>query len=123
MCTYHFSKKKKFVEWNCVNDIAEIGGKKNLLQLVCGNAIVEIKERYKKKNTHILILSVFFFTETIWFVMFFYGKNTLRTDKDRFKCINSYSKVHAVNKNKKKYTDFKHIRIDSGILILILKCT
>ena len=28
VCTYHFLKKKKIVEWNCGNDIAEIGGKK-----------------------------------------------------------------------------------------------
>ena len=40
MCTYHFSKKKKIVEWICGNGIAEIGGKK-MLQLVCGNAIAE----------------------------------------------------------------------------------
>ena len=27
-----------------------------------------------KKSTHILILSVIFFTETVWFVTFFYNK-------------------------------------------------
>ena len=42
MCTFHFSKKK-FVEWNCGNDIAEIGGKKKLFQLVYGNVIAEIE--------------------------------------------------------------------------------
>ena len=47
--------------------------KKNV---VCGNGIAEIDERYKK-STHILILSVFFFTETVWFVMFFYDKKKL----------------------------------------------
>ena len=97
--------------------------KKILLQLVCGNAIAEIEERYNKKIHIFLFFQYFFFTETVWFVMFFYGKNTLRTDKDKFKYIDFYSKVHAVNKNKKKYTDSKHIRIDSSILILILKCT
>ena len=35
-------KKKKIVEWICGNDIAKIGGGKNLLQLVCGNAIAEM---------------------------------------------------------------------------------
>ena len=39
MCTYHFLKKKN-VEWNCGNGIAEIGWKKKL-QLVCGNPIAE----------------------------------------------------------------------------------
>ena len=29
--------------------------------VVCGNGIAEIEERYKKKSTHILILSLFFF--------------------------------------------------------------
>ena len=33
------------MEWICGNGIAEIGKKKNLLQLVCGNAIVEIGEK------------------------------------------------------------------------------
>ena len=42
MYTYHFLKKKKKVEWNCGNGIAEIGWKKIILQLVCGNAIAEI---------------------------------------------------------------------------------
>ena len=27
MCTYHFFKKKKIVEWICGNGITEIGGK------------------------------------------------------------------------------------------------
>ena len=35
------------MEWNCGNDIAEIGWKKKL-QLVCGNAIVEIGGKKKK---------------------------------------------------------------------------
>ena len=77
----------------------------------------------KKIYAYSYSFNIFFFTETVWFVMFFYGKNTLRTNNDRFKYIDSYSKVHAVNKNKKKYTDSKHIRIDSSILVLILKCT
>ena len=38
------------------------------------------------KSTHILILSVFFFTEIIWFVMFFYGKSNLR-NRPYFKYI------------------------------------
>ena len=33
------------MEWICDNSIAEIGGKKNLLQLVYGNAIAEIGEK------------------------------------------------------------------------------
>ena len=49
VCTFHFSKKK-FVEWNCGNDIAEIGGKKKLLQLVCDNAIAEIEGKKKCGN-------------------------------------------------------------------------
>ena len=40
-----FLKKKKFVEWICGNGIAKIGRKKNLLQLVYDNAIVEIGEK------------------------------------------------------------------------------
>ena len=39
-------KKKKVVEWNCGNGIAEIGWKKKL-QLVCGNAIAEIGGKKK----------------------------------------------------------------------------
>ena len=31
------------MEWNCGNDIAEIGGEKKLFQLVCGNGIDEIE--------------------------------------------------------------------------------
>ena len=34
-------KRKKKVEWNCGNGIAEIGGEKKVV-LVCGNAIAEI---------------------------------------------------------------------------------
>ena len=40
MCTNHFSKKKK----KSGNGIAEIGGKKKLLQLVCGIAEIERKK-------------------------------------------------------------------------------
>ena len=110
-------------EWICGNGIAEIGWKKKkLLLLVCGNGIAKIDERYKKKSMHILILFVFFLIETVWFVTFFYGKSTLRNRQGYFKYIDSYSKVHAINKNKKKYIDSKQIRIDSGTLILILKC-
>ena len=47
VCTYHFLKKKK-VEWNCGNDIAEIGGKKNfaigLWQCHCRNKGVKKKK-------------------------------------------------------------------------------
>ena len=62
------------------------------------------------KSTHILILSVFFFTEIIWFVTFFYGKSNLQNRpyfkyidsarcKKKKKYIDSY--VHAVNQKKK----------------------
>ena len=37
--------KKKNVEWICGNDIAKIGGGKNLLQWVCGNGIAETGEK------------------------------------------------------------------------------
>ena len=115
--------KQNMWEWICSNGIAKIGLKKKMLQLVCGNGIAEIMERYKKKKyTYSYSFSIFF-TETVWFVTFFYGKSTLWNRQGYFKYIDSYSKVHAVNKNKKKYTDSKHIRIDSSILILILKCT
>ena len=47
MCTYHFLKTKKFVEWICGNGIAKIGGKIFfLLQLVCGNVIAEIEGKF-----------------------------------------------------------------------------
>ena len=47
MCTYHFLKTKKFVEWICSNGIAKIGGKKKFwLQLVCGNVIAEIEGKF-----------------------------------------------------------------------------
>ena len=66
------------------------------------------------KSIHILILSIFFFTEIIWFVTFFYGKSNLRNrpnfkyidyacykpKKKKKKYIDSY--VHAVNKKNKK---------------------
>ena len=38
-------KIKKIVEWNCGNDIVEIGEKKKLLETNCGNTIVEIGEK------------------------------------------------------------------------------
>ena len=51
MYTYHFLKKKKNkVEWNNGNGIAKIGGKKKLLQLVCGNDIAEIEGGGGKKS-------------------------------------------------------------------------
>ena len=46
MCTYHFLKKKKFVEWICGNSIAEIREKEKLLQLVYGNAIAKIRGEF-----------------------------------------------------------------------------
>ena len=64
----------------------------------------DIKKKYA--------FSIFFFTKTIWFVTFFYGKSILRNRKGYFKYIDSYSKVNTVNKNKKKYRDrdrFKYI--------------
>ena len=36
------------MEWICGNGVAKIGGKKNLLQLVCGNDIAEIEEGKKR---------------------------------------------------------------------------
>ena len=41
--------------------------------VVCGNGIAEIDERYKKKYAYSYSFSIFF-TETIWFVAFFYDK-------------------------------------------------
>ena len=99
------------MEWICGNGIAEIGGKKivpiGLWQCHCRNR----GERYKKKYTYSYSLSIFL-TETVWFVTFFYGKSILWNRKGYFKYIDSYSKVHTVNKNKKKYRDkdrFKYI--------------
>ena len=54
------------------------------------------------KSTHILILSVFFFTEIIWFVTFFYGKSNLR-NRPYFKYID-YARCKP-KKKKKKYID------------------
>ena len=48
------------------------------------------------KSTHILILSIFFFTEIIWFVTFFYGKSNLQ-NRPYFKYID-----YACCKPKKK---------------------
>ena len=60
MCTYHFLKKKKNVEWICGNGIAKIGGKKNvaigLWQCHCRKweekkiVVAEIWEGIKKKS-------------------------------------------------------------------------
>ena len=64
----------------------------------------DIKKKYA--------FSIFFLTKTVWFVTFFYGKSILQNKKGYFKYIDSYSKVHTVNKNKKKYRDkdrFKYI--------------
>ena len=52
--------EKYMWEWICGNDIAEIGYKKNLLQLVCGNAIAEIEESYKKKYAYSYSFNIFF---------------------------------------------------------------
>ena len=38
------------MEWICGDGIAEIGGGKNLLQLVCDNGIAEIGGKSKKKK-------------------------------------------------------------------------
>ena len=113
------------------NAIAEIEGKKNLWEWICDNGITEIwwkknvaiglwqwhcRNRWEiTKSTHILILSVFFFTEIIWFVTFFIGKSNLRNipyfkyidfahckqnkKKKQKKHIDSY--MHAVNKKNK----------------------
>ena len=89
--------------------------KKILLQLVCGNGIAEIEERQQKVHIF-LFFQYFFFTEIIWFVTFFYGKIIYETDP-----ISSILILHAVNKSKKKYVDSKQIRIDSSILILYSK--
>ena len=72
MCAHIISQKKKNVEWNCGNDITEIGGKKNcpnwfvamslpkLRGGKCGNGIAEIEERYKKKYAYSYSFSIFF---------------------------------------------------------------
>ena len=62
MCIYHFLKKKKNVEWNCGNGIAEIGWKKKL-QLVCGNPIAENgkKKKWFPKFGAIVAMQFFFF--------------------------------------------------------------
>ena len=85
--------EKNMWQWHCRNRMK----KKNLLQLVCGNDIAEIEERYKKKVRIFLSFQYFFFIETFWFAMFFYGKSTLRNRQGYFKYIDSYSKVHSVN--------------------------
>ena len=113
-------------EWICGNGIAEIGRekkrvaidlwqwhcwnrrKKKLLQLVCGNGIVEIEERDIKKGCIFLFFQYFFWLKQFGLSCSFMVKVPYETDKDRFKYneyIDSYSKVHAVNKNKKKYID------------------
>ena len=96
-------------EWICGNGIAEIVYKKNLLQLVCGNAIAEIEERYKKKYAYSYSFNIFFWPKQFGLSCSFMVKVPYETDKDRFKYIDSYSKVYAVNKNKnkknKKYID------------------
>ena len=93
------------------NAIAEIEGKKNLWEWICGNGITKIGWKKKKfvaiglwqwhcrnrgeitKSTHILILSV------IWFVTFFYGKSNLR-NKPYFK-YTDYARCKPKKKKKK----------------------
>ena len=56
VCTFHFSKKKKIVEWNCGNDIAEIGGKK-----ICSNWFMAMslpKLRGKKCGNEFVAISL-----------------------------------------------------------------
>ena len=73
-----------------------------MFQLVCGNVIAEIEERDIKKVSILFFQYFFDWTSLVCHVL-------LEIDKDRFKYtlsyIDSYSKVHAVNKNKKKYID------------------
>ena len=45
---YHVLLWQEKVEWNCGNDIAEIGREKNLFQLVFGNTVAEIEGKKKK---------------------------------------------------------------------------
>ena len=83
------------MEWICGNGIAEIGEKKIV-------PIAEIEERDINK-VRILFFQYFFdWTSLVCHVL-------LEIDKDRFKYtlwyIDFYFKVHAVNKNKKKYID------------------
>ena len=114
MCAHIISQKKKNVEWNCGNGITEIGGKKNcpnwfvamLLPKLrggkCGNGIAEIKERYKKKYAYSYSFSIFFLPKQFDLSCSFMVKVLYKTDKDRFKYIDSYSKVHVVNKKNKE---------------------
>ena len=112
-------REKNLFQLVCGNAIAEIEGKKivamNLWQWHCRNRmkkkIVAIglwqwqcRNRGEiKKNTHILILSVFFFfTEIIWFITFFYGKSNLR-NIPYFKYIDF---AHCKQNEKKKVHRF-----------------
>ena len=47
---WHCRNRRKKEKKNCGNGITEIGGKKNLLQLVCDNGIAEIEGKKEKKN-------------------------------------------------------------------------
>ena len=100
-------REKNLFQLVCGNAIAEIEGKKkklvamNLWQWHCRNRMKKKKfvaiglwqwhcrnRGEITKGTHILILSVFFLTEIIWFVMFFYDKSNLR-NRPYFKYIDS----------------------------------
>jgi len=61
----------------------------------CGNGIAEIEERDIKKVRILFFQYIFDWTSLVCHVL-------LEIDKDRFKY--TFSKVHAVNKNKKKST-------------------
>ena len=74
-------------------------------QWICGNGIAEIDERHKKKYAYSYSFSIFFLPKQFGLSCSFMVKVPYETDKDRFKYIDSYSKVHAVNKKKKKYID------------------
>ena len=116
-----FLKKKKNVEWNCDNGITEIGGKKNcpnwfvamslpkLRGGKCGNKFVAMalpKQRrdIKKKYAYSYSFSIFFLMKQFGLSYSFMVKVPYETNKDRFKYIDSYSKVNTVKK-KKKYID------------------
>ena len=61
----------------------------------CGNGIAEIEERDIKKVRILFFQYIFDWTSLVCHVLLEIDK-----DKDRFKY--TFSKVHAVNKNKKK---------------------
>ena len=68
----------------------------------CGNGIAEIEERYKKKYAYSYSFSIFFLPKQFGLSCSFMVKVLYKTDKDIFKYIDSYSKVHAVNKKNKE---------------------